>query len=598
MISKTRFKNLSRCERFAYLEDVHNTSLSDIDMYELMELEKKQKLIELKEQMIDEFSDEETEDLHMETMLPYYNMVESLTANAIKERFGFEVIASEKTHEQKVFSADIDDIKYYCFLDGYFEDDNSIFVFESKATTSKKFYDLGYKVSGEHNSIFMEVNKDKMRLKDELMPEMLEDKKYITNRNKLFDRYNGAGKYVFDLSFQRYVVENSDKVMDSNKKTKYYLAVLSHEYVHKGGKEYPKEAIKFIDLTEITEEYLPIIDKEVKLVNERMITLDDSKPFYGKCCGRKAIDQCTYYSNVCINEPKKNSIFTYINRHHGFKDSDGDKLTIEDLVNTNKMMFDDIPFSYLNRELNQIQYRAMKYDEEHVNLSKIKAGISTLTYPLYHLDFESFPCPIARYKGEKAYSQSLFQYSIHIEEKQGVCDKDKDHYGFLAGDHKDCREDLVRTMCDVIKDDGGSVIVYNQAFEKTRLKELAVIFPEYKERLMDIHDRCFDLLHLVSNNKKMFEALGFKGDALSNVNYYHKNLQGSYSIKKVLPIFSDLTYVGMGVANGQEAMVTYARFPSLNEEEYKQKYDELVEYCKQDTWAMVEILWSLIDMSK
>ena len=28
-------------------------------------------------------------------------------------------------------------------------------------------------------------------------------------------------------------------------------------------------------------------------------------------------------------------------------------------------------------------------------------------------------------------------------------------------------------------------------------------------------------------------------------------------------------------------------------EEYQYKYNKLLEYCKQDTWAMVEILWGL-----
>jgi hypothetical protein len=73
-------------------------------------------------------------------------------------------------------------------------------------------------------------------------------------------------------------------------------------------------------------------------------------------------------------------------------------------------------------------------------------------------------------------------------------------------------------------------------------------------------------------------------------NYYHEQLNGSYSIKKVLPIFSELTYKGMDIGNGTDALVAYAKFPEMSENEFKLTYKNLLEYCKQDTWAMVKIL--------
>ena len=61
-----------------------------------------------------------------------------------------------------------------------------------------------------------------------------------------------------------------------------------------------------------------------------------------------------------------------------------------------------------------------------------------------------------------------FNIQFHIEHKPGVCDKTNDHYGYLAEDHDDHRLDLIKSMVDVIKPDGGSVLVYNIAFEKTK----------------------------------------------------------------------------------------------------------------------------------
>ena len=74
------------------------------------------------------------------------------------------------------------------------------------------------------------------------------------------------------------------------------------------------------------------------------------------------------------------------------------------------------------------------------------------------------------------------------------------------------------------------------------------------------------------------------------VNYYHKDLSGSYSIKKTLPVFSDLKYDDLDVKNGTQALVTYAMFDKMTKEEVLFKYNSLLEYCKQDTWAMVVIL--------
>ncbi len=140
----------------------------------------------------------------------------------------------------------------------------------------------------------------------------------------------------------------------------------------------------------------------------------------------------------------------------------------------------------------------------------IKEAILSLNYPIYHLDFETFPCPLPRFKGEKPYTQSLFQYSIHIESKPGVCDKDKDNYGFIAKTHDDQRRALVEGMLDIIKPDGGSIMVYNQSFEQTRLKEMAELFPEHKERLLDMVDRLVDLMHFVRGNKKILYQFRYR----------------------------------------------------------------------------------------
>jgi hypothetical protein len=105
-----------------------------------------------------------------------------------------------------------------------------------------------------------------------------------------------------------------------------------------------------------------------------------------------------------------------------------------------------------------------------------------------------------------------------------------------------------------------------------------------------MRDMASDLLYIVRNNSKFYEELGFDKEEARLVNYYHELLSGSYSIKKTLPVFSNLSYKDLDVQNGTEALVTYASFPKMTKEEFNLKYNSLIEYCKQDTWAMVIIL--------
>ena len=130
----------------------------------------------------------------------------------------------------------------------------------------------------------------------------------------------------------------------------------------------------------------------------------------------------------------------------------------------------------------------------------------------------------------------------------------------------------------------------NKAYE---VKELAKLFPEYEEHIQVLRTRLFDLLDVVKTNSKLFSALGYDDERAKVVNYYHEDLSGSYSIKKVLPIFSNLTYKGMEVSNGMEAVYAYAGYTKLNDAELRQTRASLKRYCQQDTWAMVEILKEL-----
>ena len=295
--------------------------------------------------------------------------------------------------------------------------------------------------------------------------------------------------------------------------------------------------------------------------------------------------------------PHKNSSLNYISNGQGFLTPNG-RIKGLDLINEGYLGMLDVPSEWITRKAHMIQRDCLEFNKIYINKEKLKKGLDQIEYPIYHLDFETFPCPVPRFKGEWPYIQSPFEFSLHIESEPGKCDKIKDNYVFLAKTHEDEREDLVKMLIKYIDGSKGTLFAQNVPFEKGRIKELAGIFPKYKDKLMAIYNRGFDLLWLVNTNTEMYKDLGFDEEEAKLFNYYNKDLSGSFSIKKTLPVFSDLSYADMTVKNGTEAIVEYANYPLMSKEEYDIKYQALIDYCQQDTWAMVVILDKLRDLIK
>lgn len=618
-VTKTNFINYIRCPRFVSLDHLKKEKLdSFVSIDEYLEEEQEEKLKEIIGTMFDCEGNDliDTTNEHLQVMLPYYNKVEILAGKLCPKYFKGTFKYSKDTKDQESFDCKINGIRYLCYVDIYNEIDDYFNIIEVKATTTKKFLAIGKTVKDDFGkksiaSIF--DKKDNIYyLREDLnnIEEVMKEKEYYNYKEKLFNRLNSAGHYVYDLAVQRYIIEQDLKqnnMSDKIPKIHYYLAVLNSEYIFDGtylGSEPDyktdinnQDIVSFFDLTTLTKQYLDKIDLDRKRVEEYIKNLDASKVPIGDYCENKKTTVCKY-KKICWDFiPSTNSILNYFDNHHGFKDQDGNLYNRYDLINEGIVKLTDMPLNYLNREKNVIQYQVVKNHSPYINMDKISAGIKCITYPIYHLDFETFPCPLPRFRGEKCYTQSVFQFSLHIEKEPGKCDKEKDHYEYLAIDHQDRREELIKKMVEWIDtESGGTILVYNESFEKTRLKELGEIFSQYKTKLNKMREMIFDLMYIVKTNSKLYKELGYNDNEAKMFNYYHEDMTGSFSIKKILPLFSNLTYKGMEIANGVEALVAYANFPKLDKPDYEHKYRKLVEYCKQDTWAMVEILKGLRKM--
>ena len=357
------------------------------------------------------------------------------------------------------------------------------------------------------------------------------------------------------------------------------------------------ELITFISLDTITEELQPKIEDEVKklLSNLKKETL--SPLHLSNSCGYKKVNVCPFFQTVCgKNIPKTNSCLTYVNNSFGFVKEDKTRIRGLDLINAGYLDLLDIKENWITNENHKIQRECYKNHTVFLQKEKIKTALDSLEYPIYHLDFETFPSPIPRFKGEHPYTQSPFEFSLHIEKEPGVCDKTKDNVVFLAKTMQDERLELIKTLLANVDPNKGTLFAQNVAFEKGRLKELATVFKEYQEPLLALANRGFDLLWIVNNNKEFYKQKGFSEKESETFNFYDERLSGSFSIKKTLPVFSNLSYKDLEIQNGTEALIVYANYKKMSKEEFKKQTEALKKYCSQDTWAMVEILNALRKM--
>ena len=204
----------------------------------------------------------------------------------------------------------------------------------------------------------------------------------------------------------------------------------------------------------------------------------------------------------------------------------------------------------------------------------IQQFLDTITYPLYYLDFETFQPAIPLYDCCSPYNQIPFQYSLHYQKKKNG---KLYHREYLAKPHEDPRRGLAEQLCRDLPEDV-CVLAYNMAFEKARIKEMAGLFPDLAPHLMSIFNNMKDLM------------IPFQQRA-----WYNRAMQGSYSIKYVLPALypddPELDYHSLeGVHNGHEASDAFKQMHSMNADTLQEYRRYLLKYCELDTYAMVKLL--------
>ncbi len=365
--------------------------------------------------------------------------------------------------------------------------------------------------------------------------------------------------YLEDLSFQVYILQSL-----GYKVTKASLININNEYIYDGVELKLEELFK---IENFTQELFTKAKHVPNLVSKMQSALAGNEPDIeiGMHCDRPY--ECDFKS-YCWSHIPEVSVFSLSNARG--KDWD--------LYNQGYIKLEDIPLTksvlsqISNKHIQQIE--SYVQNKTHINQEAITKELAKLKFPLAFLDFETYQDAIPQHASTRPFEQIPFQYSLHILKSADV---ELEHREFLADPKQDPRRDFIASlMADLPA--SGSVIVYNRSFEAGVLEKLAGYFPELEPSIRDVLDRFFDLM------------LPFQ-----RRDYYHPEMQGSYSIKKVLPaLVPELRHSDLAIPDGGSASKAFVNLRNLKDlNEIESIRANLLAYCKLDTLAMVEI-WKKI----
>lgn len=198
-----------------------------------------------------------------------------------------------------------------------------------------------------------------------------------------------------------------------------------------------------------------------------------------------------------------------------------------------------------------------------------RTALKNLSYPRYYLDFETVQFAVPIWADTRPYEALPFQFSCHVEQQDGRLM----HTDFLHDDGAPPMRAFAEAVIAAVGRHG-PVLVYSQ-YEKRILNALTERFPDLKKPLSALTQRLADLLPMTQQN------------------YYHPAMQGSWSIKNVLPtIAPELDYQNLEeVQEGGAASAAYLEVIE-NDTDVERRHtlrEALLKYCERDTLAMVEV---------
>ena len=374
------------------------------------------------------------------------------------------------------------------------------------------------------------------------------------------DKNKKKKEHIIDAAFQRIVAQRAGlKIVNV------YLVELNKDYYKNG--EIDRKGI--FNQTEITTECIELEQQINADIIDAKKVLKGIEPTECSCRYKGRSKHCRAFKHLYPTVPDYS---IYDLRAIGRS-----KKVLHQLVDGNYIELNSIPDNIKLDKTHEKQHWVHVSQETIFDREKISEQLNDLQYPLYFLDYETLACGIPKYDKTYPYQQTVFQYSLHILEKDGSVQ----HKEFIHRDPSTPVHIVANKLREDIGDEG-QVIVWNKSFEGKCNTDLPEMNLGLKEFLLGLNNRIFDLMEI-----------------FMKMEFLHDRFKGSYSIKNVLPVMCpDLSYDDMEVSNGAEAVVEYEQliFGDVDQLEKEKKFKALLEYCKLDTWAMVRIFQELQKM--
>ena len=371
-------------------------------------------------------------------------------------------------------------------------------------------------------------------------------------------------EYLIDMAFQKNILDDLGiKIGTLN------LIRLNKEYV-KIDDINLKELFLVENLTDQVNEKLEDIRSKMDAAYE-LLSSDKEPTGHCDCILKGWNSHCTTsaYSNHDLPEYPVHAIA----RIH--------KKKLTELVDSNILSIHDVPDDFELSDNQRRQVDTAQSGREYIDSAGISEFLYTMKYPLAFLDYETYPSAIPKYNGYRPYQQVPFQFSFHVIDSHG---DELKHYDFIYTE-QGCPDEHFASALKKYLPKSGSVVVWNQKFEKGINEQLGDHLPDYKDFMLEVNNRVVDLMIPFFGKTTMYD---------------HPEFMGSASIKYVLPaLVKNLSYKDLHIQEGGAASDTWNRIVSgeYSKEEKDMKIKALKDYCHLDTLAMVE-MWKVLHTHK
>ncbi len=377
--------------------------------------------------------------------------------------------------------------------------------------------------------------------------------------DKTFDLYeiksstSAKPEHIIDLAFQVKVIEDA-----GFKVRNVFVIHVNNEYVRNGDID-PQ---RFSVITDVTDKVRKKAEYTVEKIDAALATMQLSEipDISPSLAGQGAFSEWLGIYKSLSDLPE-DTIYDLCGLN---------ATKVGDLESAGITTIQEIPDDYKLSPKQALQVQAAKLDQQLVQSEPIRDFLSHLQFPLYFLDYETLAGIVPAFDGLRPYQQLPFQYSLHILDSP---DANLRQVEYLHREATNPSEPLSKALRSHIGDEG-SVIVWNESFEKKCNSLLAEIVPEQSEFLNQVNDRIVDLM--------IPFAKGW---------FVDKRFCGSASIKNVLPVIApQLSYKALGIQEGASAQRLWVQSVIDGKDHIDQEvlFADLIEYCKLDTLAMVE----------